>query len=117
MLLIIFISRYEWLLSLRAITKNPVQFFNELKKEFTDIAPNPVFGTESDPNLSPNFVYNDMDFRVLLNFVTLSDKFSTVDHHYTAFAANFFVLCLKHAGYFQTMTSEDAELEKFIGKL
>ena len=61
--------RFEWLLSVRAITQKPLAFFLKMKEDFCQQSL--AYGTERDPNFSPDFVYDESDYKVLFNFVNL----------------------------------------------
>ena len=68
--------RYEWLLSLRAISQKPLNFFLNLREKFLNgNFSNTTFGTDADSNQGPDFVYDESDYRALFNLVTLDVRF------------------------------------------
>ena len=72
--------RFEWLLAFRAITQKPLEYFLEMKDEFVQHCP--TYGTDADPDLKTDFLYDESDYKVLFNFVTLHVTYSHFFYNY-----------------------------------
>ena len=51
-----------------------------MKDEFVQHCP--TYGTDADPDLKPDFLYDESDYKVLFNFVTLHVTYSHFFYNY-----------------------------------
>ena len=104
------------LLSFRAITQRPVEFFLKHRARLTEH--DTMFGAE----LAEGEQYVNTDYATLYNLCTHNHRRDTNDIYSKTIFAAFLLRCLQEVGYFKTVTQEAAgarltEAEVLVGRL